>query len=90
VKCLIILVGGGCQPQKFDQFELAGFNLTEEQKKACIELGITMEQLRALIGSPEEKLAEKCKKLIEEFKPLQFQNEMKNKTKNWNRKRFYD
>ncbi|MBU3145747.1 DUF4406 domain-containing protein [Clostridium sp. CF012] len=86
----ICIVGRGWQPHKFDKFELAGFNLTEDQKNAFNRLGIALEKLRALIKVPEKTLAEKCLNLFEEFEPLQFSDEIKSKTKNWNRKRFYD
>jgi hypothetical protein len=76
--------------QKFDEFDLAGFNFSDEQKEKIIELGVSIEKLKAALADPLDTLAEKMKELAEKFPPLEYEPEIKQKNKSWKKNRFYD
>ncbi|GCD13299.1 hypothetical protein [Clostridium tagluense] len=70
--------------------KISTINLSEEQKNACNRLRIAVEQLRAIMSSPIESLAEQCKELAKHLQPINFESRIENEIKNWNKKRFYD
>ena len=73
VKNLIVSIDS--KPQKLDEFDLAGLNLTEEQKTKLKEL--------------MDSLIEQFRELEKEFQSINFYPKIEKK-KSWNKKRFYD
>jgi hypothetical protein len=73
-----------------NEFELAGFHLTDEDKNKLREMDISANVLVSLTNS--DKMTDKLEELSKELKDLdRFENIInKKKTKTWNKKKFYE
>jgi len=65
-----------------DMFELAGLDFTEEQKELCNRFGLDIFALQGLLIEPSDPIADYFSTLP--------QVKIKSKTKNWDKKKFYE
>lgn len=86
----VAIVGGSGKCFWCDAYDLAGLKLTEAQKKMIERLGIDVDILiKAMTGDSQRKLLEELADDLQN-KTINFENINNKKTKNWNRKRFYE
>lgn len=88
---VLIAGDGSCGKFTYDEFDLAGLELTEDQKQQIRELEINLNKVITILKQytiTTDKATENFKLLAELLSDNE--NIKSSKAKNWNKKKFYD
>ena len=86
-KTVIAIIGGA--EHKLDMYDLAGLNLTKEEKHILKEFGIDAIVASTLLNYEFEEQWDKFKEL-NLLKPIKYSEKSTKKKKNWDKKYFWE